>query len=145
MKPISCKKETVLKLKWEIGEINPSVLQFKKKKNPQLLTTSLVSHLFGTVLLDTAVDVTESSSGQHVGRLLVDQSVKVSLDLENVGERGLKSFFRACNVGPMVLVVNGNPPPLLIMKLPPELLCRSLTKDALKIVPYEAHLDMNNT
>lgn len=54
---------------------------------------SLESHLFGTVLLDTAVDVTESGSGQHVGRLLVDQSVKVSLDLENVGERGLKSFF----------------------------------------------------
>lgn len=46
---------------------------------------------------------------------------------------------------PMVLVVNGKPPLLLIMKLPPELLCRSLTKDALKIVPYEAHLDMNNT
>lgn len=41
--------------------------------------------LLGTVLLHTAVDVTESGSGQHVGRLLVDQGVKVSLDLEKRG------------------------------------------------------------
>lgn len=47
--------------------------------------------LFSTVLLDAAVDVAQSSSGQHVGRLLVDQSVKVSFDLENVGESELKS------------------------------------------------------
>lgn len=129
----------------DIGHVTTIRQTTKKKKKTQLLTPSSVSHLFGTMLLDTAVDVTESGSGQHVGRLLVDQSVKVSLDLENVGERGLKSFFRACDVGPMVLVVNGKPPLLLIMKLSPQLLCRSLTKDALKIVPYEAHLDMNNT
>ena len=46
-----------------------------------------VLHLLGAVLLHTAVDVAQPGSGQHVGRLLVDQSVKVSLDLENVGER----------------------------------------------------------
>ena len=48
--------------------------------------------LFRAVLLDAAVDVTDSGSGQHVGRLLVDQSVKVGLDLGNVGEKsGLKT------------------------------------------------------
>lgn len=47
--------------------------------------------LFGAVLLDAAVDVTQSGSGQHVGRLLVDQSVKVSLDLKNAGERAAKN------------------------------------------------------
>ena len=40
-----------------------------------------VSDLLGAVLLHAAVDVAESGSGQHVGRLLVDQRVKVSLDL----------------------------------------------------------------
>lgn len=60
------------------------------------------------MLLDTAVDVAQSGSGQHVGRLLVDQSVKVSLDLENVGESGLKSS-RSLHCEPMVLVVNGEP------------------------------------
>lgn len=53
-------------------------------------TCCLVLHLFGTVLLDTAVDITQPSSSQHVGCLLVDQSVKVSLDLQNEAESGLK-------------------------------------------------------
>lgn len=60
------------------------------------------------MLLDTAVDVTQSSSGQHVGCLLVDQSVKVSLDLENVGESGLKSS-PSLHCEPVVLVVNREP------------------------------------
>lgn len=38
------------------------------------------------MLLDAVVDVTEAGSGQHIGGLLVDQRVEVSLDLENVAE-----------------------------------------------------------
>lgn len=34
------------------------------------------------MLLHAAVDVAQSGSGQHVGCLLVDQGVKVSLDLK---------------------------------------------------------------
>lgn len=58
------------------------------------------------MLLDTAVDVAQSGPGQHVGCLLVDQSVKVSLDLENVGESGLNSS-PSLHCAPVVLVVNG--------------------------------------
>lgn len=69
---------------------------------------SKVLHLFSTVLLDAAVDVAQPSSGQHVGCLLVDQCVKVSLNLENVGESSLKSSSSLhCEL--VVLVVNGNP------------------------------------
>lgn len=39
------------------------------------------------MLLDTAVDEAQSRSGQYVGCLLVDQSVKMSLDLQNESER----------------------------------------------------------
>lgn len=67
---------------------------------------SFMWDLFSTVLLDTAVDVTQSSSGQHVGCLLVDQSVKVSLNLENVGDSGLKSS-PSLHYEPVALVVNG--------------------------------------
>lgn len=44
----------------------------------------LVLYLLSTVLLHAAVDVTEPSSRQHVWRLLVDESVKMSLNLQNV-------------------------------------------------------------
>lgn len=56
-------------------------------------------------MLHTAVDVAEPGSGQHVGRLLVDQSVEVSLDLENVRDRkegggrgGAQNPIQACFV-----------------------------------------------
>lgn len=69
---------------------------------------SQVRHLFSSVLLDAAVDVAQPSSCQHVGCLLVDQRVKVSLNLENVGENGLKSSSSLhCEL--VVLVVNGDP------------------------------------
>lgn len=71
-----------------MGENIPQFCNLSK----YISTCSLVLHLFSTVLLDTVVDITQSSSSQHVGRLLVDQSVKVSLDLENVRESGLKSI-----------------------------------------------------
>lgn len=60
------------------------------------------------MLLDDAVEVTQSGSGQHEGRLLVDQSVKVSLDLCNVGESGLASCPSA-HCEPMVLEANREP------------------------------------
>lgn len=47
----------------------------------------LVLYLLSTVLLHAAVDVTEPSSRQHVWRLLVDESVKMSLDLKNVEQK----------------------------------------------------------
>lgn len=46
-----------------------------------------MTDLFCAVLLHTVVDKTQSSSGQHVGRLLVDQRIQMSLDLKNAGER----------------------------------------------------------
>lgn len=47
----------------------------------------LVLYLLSTVLLHTAVDVTEPSSCQHVWRLLVDESVKMSLNLQNAEKK----------------------------------------------------------
>lgn len=38
------------------------------------------------MLLDAVVDVAESGSGQHIGGLLVDERVEVSLDLESVAD-----------------------------------------------------------
>lgn len=62
--------------------------------------------LLGAVLLHAVVDVAESSSGQNIGGLLVDQGIKVSLNLENVGERVAKwSPGLYCEL--MVLMVNG--------------------------------------
>lgn len=49
-----------------------------------------VLYLISTVLLHAAVDVTQPSSRQHVWRLLVDESVKMSLDLENLKEKQIK-------------------------------------------------------
>lgn len=49
-----------------------------------------VLYLLSSVLLHAAIDVTEPSSRQHVWRLLVDESVKMSLDLENVEEEQIK-------------------------------------------------------
>lgn len=47
-------------------------------------------YLLSTVLLHAAVDVAEPSSRQHVWRLLIDESVKMSLDLQNV-EKQIKN------------------------------------------------------
>lgn len=69
---------------------------------------SSVLHLLRRVLLDTVVDVTQPGSCQDVGGLLVDQRVEVSLDLQSVGESGLK-FRPSLHCEPQLLVVNGEP------------------------------------
>lgn len=66
----------------------------------------LVLYLLITVLLHAAVDVTEPSSRQHVWRLLVDESVKMSLDLQNV-EKQIK-IHRETVIW-IILVANGGP------------------------------------
>jgi len=78
------------------------------------------------MLLDTAVDVTQLGSGQHVGCLLVDQGVKVSLDLEHVGESGLSIMSRWY----LWLIVSHCD---IDNELPLELFWRSIIKDMLEI------------
>lgn len=51
-----------------------------------------VLYLLSSVLLHAAIDVTEPSSRQHVWRLLIDESVKMSLNLENVEEEQIRIY-----------------------------------------------------
>lgn len=54
--------------------------------------------LLGGVLLHTVVDVAQSSPCQNVGCLLIDQRVKMSLDLENVRESVAEYRVKGCIV-----------------------------------------------
>lgn len=92
-----------------------------------------VWNLFWAVLLHTAVDVAQSGSGQHVGRLLVDQRIKVSLDLKREGEESeerLRTDPVHCE--PMVLLLNGESQRYWWWKLLEELLWCSINKRCAK-------------
>lgn len=68
-----------------------------------------VLYLLSSVLLHAAVDVTEPSSRQHVRGLLVDESVKMSLDLENVEKQQIKIHSGRLRCESPLLVLNGEP------------------------------------
>lgn len=74
--------------KTERGRVLGIFARFSVIQEEELFLTQILSgfhtssHLLCAVLLDTAVDVAQCGSGQHERRLLVDQSVQVSLNLQ---------------------------------------------------------------